>query len=34
MKKVFVIALILCLTVSAKSMAENDGPDYDGDKEV
>ena len=34
MKKVFLIALILCLTVSAQSMAQNHGPDYDGDKDV
>ena len=34
MKKVIVIALILCLTVSARSMAQDPGPDYDMDKDV
>lgn len=34
MKKIFWIALILCLTVSGQSMAQNHGPDYDEDTDV
>lgn len=34
MKNIFLIVLILCLTVSGQSMAQNNGPDYDGDTDV
>jgi len=34
MKNIFWIVLILCLTVSGQSMAQNHGPDYDADTDV
>ena len=34
MKKIFLITLLLCLTISGQSMAQNHGPDYDIDADI